>query len=160
MLRNDSIKKHLNNKSTKCLSNWFGARNLWWFQANLTTLTLKPQHVDFPVECWSQLDSYTDTHTPTHSRTHPWTLYLFCFHTEWLLLIQSIFIYGTTGIAWQRSSKKFELVSICFLILTCKSLGTMSSLCQDGDQQQANVCIKAGLWEQHQVTIPVSRYTL
>lgn len=57
----------------------------------------------------------------THS--HPWTFCLFCFHTEWLLWIQSIFIYGTTRISFQRSSKKFELVSICFLILTCKSLG-------------------------------------
>lgn len=39
MLRNDLIKKDLNNKSTKWLSNWCGARNVWWFQANLTTLT-------------------------------------------------------------------------------------------------------------------------
>lgn len=43
----------------------------------------------------------------------------------------------------EEIEKSFELV--CFLILSGETLGAMSSFCQDGDQQQANVCIKAGL---------------
>lgn len=30
-------------------------------------------------------------------------------------------------------------------------------LCQNGDQQQANIYIEAGLSKQHQITVPVSK---